>query len=380
MNAPRCALIGCIPVLVLAVAGCELPRTRHADQVPDGAPHSATLLDPASPHVDLTKERLRVVWQHNLRDLARERDLRRIYLAEDLLTVETGDASLFHFNAASGVLKSATSLKTVLRHPPVMGADGLYVLTGRGLALLDPESGTMVRRMPLRVATTCMPSVFGSTLILGTGSGMLTRISDENAVPLWQVHADGPIIQPPIIDARNIYAVGLRGSVLAVTGAEGRLLWKWRPHRPSELLGGICMAERKVFVGDSRGFLYARTVDEGVVLWTIAIGAPITVAPAYFDGHLLVFTTRNEVMCIALGMEPSIVWTNSGIKRLVATGAETLYMLTDSDELLAIAKESGKEQWRRRLPPKCSVVSEPAGSRFYLYRADGAIVAIDELG
>jgi outer membrane protein assembly factor BamB len=377
MNAYRKALLRCTIAVVLILAACEAPRQLVVKREP--VEPGMGPLDPASSFLNLERERLRSVWPQNLGQIAEERVLRDVYLTGGLIVVEMGDGSLFHFDADDGKLEATTSLKSALTQPPVMIGERLYAVTGRGLLVIDSETGLTQDRFPLKIAPTALPVVFGASLIIGTGNGDVVRVGAQTGTRIWRFNVDGPVLDAPVYDPRNVYASGYKGKVACAAGREGTVLWQWEPKPPSKTLSGLLLADDNIYVGDNRGFIYCLTAREGAPLWKIPVGGPIAKAPIYSDGKILIFTTTGDLLCLRAGTEPTVLWRHGGIERLVATGAKDLYFLTTDQSILAVSKDSGEEQWRRPLVDDCEIVSDPSKSIFYMFRPNGAIMAIDEL-
>jgi len=379
MNAHRCVLLSCALALTTFAASCEMPRARAP--VPETGPAIAddAYVDPAKPFLNLERERLRVVWQQSLAQLAKNQNLRNVYLAGDVIVAETGDANLFLFSADTGVWQASTSLKSVLRHAPVLATNGLFALTGRGIVMINPKTGRVERELPSMTTTTAPPVPFGTTLILGGGTGAVLRVSDETGLEVWRANVDGMVADPPQTDAANVYALGRGGSIVATTGRDGRMMWKWRPLHPSKLVTGLTLGDRKLFFGDNRGFVYAQTADEGIVLWKLPVGSPAISAPVYNEGRVFVGTRADEMVCIRQDVEPSVLWVFTGANRLVATGEDYYYLLTSDHSIAALAKDTGVMQWRRPLRKDTVVISDPIKSRMFLFRPNGALMALDEV-
>ncbi len=377
MNTHSKALLRCTIAMVLVLAACEAPRQLVVEREP--VEPGMGPLDPASPFLNLERERLRRVWLQNFRQVAEERVLRDVYLTGGLIVVEMGDGSLFHFDADNGEWKATTSLKSALAQPPVMIGERLYALTGRGLLVIAADTGLTEDRFRLKIAPTAPPVVFGTSLIIGGGNGDVVRMGGETGSRIWRVSVDGPVVDAPLCDPRNVYASGYKGEVVCAEGGEGTVLWRWKPKLPSRVLSGLLLADGKIYVGDNRGFIYCLAAQYGAPLWKIPVGDLIAKAPIYSDGKILIITTTGDLLCLRAGSEPTRLWRYAGIERLVATGAKNLYFLTVDQSILAVSRDLGKKQWRRPLVQDCKIVSDPSKSIFYVFRPNGAIMAIDEL-
>ncbi len=381
MNLGRKVLTGCAAALVaLLLTACETPRPRP-DARPAAAAAPRKMLDPAQPYVDLTAEELKRLWSHDLQQIAEGRGIRNVYVAGQTVVVETPDCTLLHLRTSTGVWIAATILNNPLSNPPAMGEDAMYATAGPSLLVIDPQSGEVRTRFRLRSATTCQPVPSGESVLFGGGNGAVSRFSTEQDRPLWKIRADGPVTEPPVLYEHRVYAAGLWGSVVAADWETGIVAWRWEPPSPSRLSSALAVADGKVYVGDTRSFVYCLPIQYGHPLWKYPTGGPVTGGPHVLEGgRLLVFTYEGDALCLELGEEPRLLWRHADAERLVATGkAGLLYLLTRDGGVACVAPETGEEKWRLELAPGCAVASDPSLPTFYVYRPGGAIMAVTEM-
>ena len=389
MDVRQMALLGCGAAVVMLLVGCEVPQAAELvsasrapraasvaealeEEIPEGA------LNPAAAMLDLEREGLRVLWQHDLSQVAQGARIRTIYLVGETLIAEAG-GSLFHFDAPTGVWKATTSLKNSLSQPPVMVEGKLYLLTGKGLHKIDPATGLMLKRLSPKVGATCPPVAYPASILLGCGDGKVFRFGLISEQHVWLATTEGAVHTQPVVDGGNVYAAGYKGQVVAMSGDGGVVFWKWRPSAPAKIVSGLCLAGDRLYVGDNRGYVYCLTTSDGLPLWSYPAGAPISVTPQVARGKLLVFPYQSEALCLALGSRPTLMWRHPDAERLIATGEEGVYLLTRDHSVAYVLLETGREKWRRPLPKHCAVVSDPSEPTFCLYTASGAIMALQEL-
>ena len=373
MDIRQRALVGCAVAVTMLLFACEMPR---AVGVASAVPEAYGVLDPGKAAPDLEENGIYVLWQHDLGQIDSGEEIREIYLAGDTLLVEAG-GTLFHFDATKGYCTAATSLANVVSEPPVIVNERLYLLSGRWVLDIDPDSGEIQRRIAPRLAVTSPPAPYPASLLLGGCTGRLVRLGVETGAHVWLTSAEGAVMTPPVFDGVNVYVVGHNGKVVAVSGDEGEELWRWGPKPPSKLTSGLTLADGRLYVGDNRGYLYCHTV-EGVPMWRYPTGGPISVAPEPVRGKLLVFPHKSEALCLD-PEEPTVLWEHPDAERLLATGEKGVYLLTRDNSVAYVLLETGEEKWRRSLVEDCAVTSDPSQPTFYLYTRSGAIMAIREL-
>ena len=382
MNAGQKVVAILVVALLAGLGGCEVPRSRpELSAAPGwGLQPPRKVLDPSTPLLELEQEGLKVVWKQDLGQFAGGKSLKEAYVTGSLLIAESHDSSLFHLDALTGVWTATTSLKTPLIVPPVMGEKALFVLSGRNLLMIDPQSGLVRKRLPPWVPFTCQPVPYPGSLILGASSGEVCRYDLQTEQRIWRASAEAIVMAPPVLDAANVYAVGLRGSLIGVSASDGRLVWRWQPPRPSYLLSGLALADDRLYIGDNLGYVYCLLAQEGpLVLWKYPTGGPLLVTPLPFDGKLLVCPYKEEALCLTLGPKPQLLWRHPDAERAITVGKSSVYVLTRDRSVACIASDTGKEKWRLPLGRDCMVTSDPSRPIFYVYKRGGGIMAIGEL-
>ncbi len=383
MRIHRKDLMGFVVVVTVLLLGCEMVCGRLAGREisePRPTARAGKVIDPANIQLDLEAEGLKVWWRQDIGQVAGGKNLRHIYLLDNLLAAETLDGTLFYFDATTGVWTGITRLKSSLLAPPAIHEKTLYAVSGRALLMVNRESGLIEKRLLAQMPVSCQPLPFYDFLILSGGNGDIVCLDpQEDGRRIWRVRAGGSVDEPPLLRDARIYAVGYKGKVVAIPVHTGIVRWDWRPKAPSKLISGLALAEGYLSVGDNRGFVYRLTAEDGIFVWKYPAGAPV-VATAPIGEKLLVFTHRGGVLCLDVaGVEPELLWKHPDGLKLIATGKRDVYMLTSDRCVTCVSLKSGKEKWRLPLAEDCAVVSEPSEPAFYVSQARGAIMAIREL-
>jgi len=381
MRVHRATAAGFVAIVTTVVLACEMPRPRQTVRqiaVPPVPARSGKVIDPANAQLDLENEGLKVWWRHNIGQIAGGKIVREAYLLDDLLLVETRDATLFYFDAAKGLWTGNTRLKSLLMAPPAIYEKSLYMPCERALLVVDRDSGTVQKALRSIVPVSCQPFPYYTFLILCGGNGQMVCMDAEEGGQMWSASADGAIKTPPILYEGNIYVAGFRGRVVAISAHSGIEVWGWRPNLPSTVGPELAIGEGFLYVGDNRGFIYSLLPTDPLVTWKYPAGAPVSgIVPV--GPRLLVFTHGSDALCLDVDDEPPLKWKHPDAQRLLATGKTDLYLLTRDRSVACVSLQTGQEKWRLPLAAGSIVVSDSSRPAFYVVRLEGAIVALKEL-
>jgi len=371
MKFARKVLAGCAAAVLVLLAGACCTAGLA------GAAPERKVLDPSNPNVDLSAEDVKIIWSHDLEQIAEGKGIREVHVIGGVVVVETPDSTLYYFEAAHGVRTGTTSLKTILSQPPALGEKYMYAVSGKWLRSIDPNTGEIKDSWPLPPPLSCKPLPLADALILGTGTANVLRFSTDTGVRVWKALAEGPVTHTPVIYEGYVYAVGSWGSVAAFESTKGTEIWRWRPRAPSKLTSGLAVEGDMVYVGDNRGYVYCLMAEAPTRVWEYPVGNPIVQSPRVVGGKLLVFSYEGGAHCLTLGGQ--LLWKYEDAERLVATGRYGLYMLTRDHGVACVSPETGEKLWRLPLAEGCVVASDPSQSVFYVYRPGGAMMAVTEM-
>ncbi len=172
------------------------------------------------------------------------------------------------------------------------------------------------------------------------GGGFVAASSDTSPSPFfplqtrWVTELETPLAAAPAFDLDHAYVALRDGMVSAVRLVDGEVSWSTEhPSRFSPVVadGILVVAVHQTLVGIR--------ASDGLTLWTSDLGAPISAAPIWEYGWLLI--------------------------------------VLESGEIVALRAEDGGEIWRRELSGVLQIEPSVRGRHVYVPVADGRIVALD---
>ncbi|MFP4026437.1 MAG: PQQ-binding-like beta-propeller repeat protein [Candidatus Brocadiia bacterium] len=337
------------------------------------------VVDPGRMDLDLRDQGLKVIWRQNLGHVGQKTKLGNLYALSDTLVAGTPAGNLFFFDARSGVWNATSRLKGELWEDPAGDKKEVYVITGRGLSVINAESGVVRKRFRLRIPVSCPPVPVGNALLLGGANSKITKLSLESGKHLWSVSPDGSVQASPVVNDEMFYGTGYRGAVIAGDLSNGKIRWRWKPKEPSQLMGGLTMGEGFIYVGDNRGYVYSLLGSDGVAMWKYPLGTPITDLKYVDSGHLVVATHESGITLLSPGDEPSEKWIYKRGKRMLAAGENGYYFLTRNGDLACVNVETGKEKWRLPIVKDYIIAVSGKEPIIFVGCASGEIIAFQEM-
>ena len=364
--------------LVLLCAAAALTLASCAGQPERDGPGVGSKLSPDNHVFDVENQGLKLLWPYELGRLTGTRALRTIYIAGRFVIVEAEGGEIHCLDAQTGEWKATTVLGRQLQVPPTAIGDKLVFVVRNSIVIYDTVTRKTSRPYRPGFALTAAPLLQGSGLLLAGGDGNLARLSLTDARQQWLASLRGPIREQPIVAGGRLFAVSPAG-VLAWDLAQGTMLGTWAPQPPSKLSSGLAVVAGSLYVGDSRGLLYALDPGLPAAVWQRMLGAPVIGTPTAAGTRLLVLTSEPNLICIDAVGERKELWRVQGVVKLLTLGKDRAYTLNDDGSIAALSLETGKELWRDPLPADCTVVGSRNRPAFYIANPRGSVVGFAEL-
>lgn len=158
----------------------------------------------------------------------------------------------------------------------------------------------------------------------------------------------------PALDGDLIVAASHNGQVRAYDAERGKP--RWRVRLGESLIGGVGLADERVFLGSGNGSIIALSAEDGRQLWTHDLSGEV-LAPPQSDGER-VYVQTFDGRVIALNAETGErLWSHaSGVPVLTLRGTSTPLLYSDlvivglaSGKLVALDRETGGLRWEQRI-------------------------------
>lgn len=205
------------------------------------------------------------------------------------------------------------------------GDGTLFVSSGFGLlTALDPETGAQLWQQDLGAPGTATPAVYGGRVYVVAGDDVAWVLDSRTGRIQWQLSATPDIHNvlggpaPAITDKYAVFAFGA-----------GELQGAFRK-------GGLRLWDAQI-AGQRPGAASARVLD--------ITGDPVVVGDRVYTG-----SHAGRVVALRLGSGKRIWTANEGPLNPVWPAGDSLFMVTDRNELVRLSAEDGSRIWGHALP------------------------------
>ncbi len=206
---------------------------------------------------------------------------------------------------------------------------------------------------------------------------------------LWHINTHALIEFPPAVSGGVAYLVNKYGNVYAVRLKDKKILWtriiRKRLHGAPIDVTGPAFYGGRVFVAEIGGALVALNARTGKVSWKEDLDAHLESSPLIVGKTLYIGTDSKQVLAIDTSNGHKI-WeykANAAIKASPSFHDGLIYVGNYQSGMLALHAKTGKVAWRtnttKEVGGKGGFYSSPAIAFGHVYaaRADGVVFAFD---
>lgn len=209
----------------------------------------------------------------------------------------------------------------------------------------------------------------GDTLILGTDDGRMLALRGDNGRKVWSYRVQGAITKGPVFAGDALYFVDGENAIYALKHATGEWLWQYRRRAPAEFaLQGEArpiVADGRVHVGFSDGYLVTLNAKDGAVLWERDLAPEherfqdVDASAAVVGGRLYAASAAAGIYALD-PLTGDIVWSSpiAGVIQLIAYEQDIIVAL-DKAEILRLRGIDGFVVWRTRFGRSSGAPGEP---------------------
>lgn len=159
--------------------------------------------------------------------------------------------------------------------------DLLLVPAGESLAVLDRETGRLLRTLPTEGRLDTAPSVAGGLAFTAGDDGRVSAFDLQTGAPVWAAETDGPFNAALLVRDGAVYAATMAGTVFGFEARTGTVLWRTSVSARSVSASPALSPDGALlFVACEDGFMHIVATRSGSLIRSRrASGSPLRCAP-----------------------------------------------------------------------------------------------------
>ncbi|HZF95669.1 MAG TPA: PQQ-binding-like beta-propeller repeat protein [Allosphingosinicella sp.] len=255
--------------------------------------------------------------------------------------------------------------------PPVIGGGRIYTMdTQAVIRALDPQTGNTVWQRQLTSPQASGRTLFGGGVSFDNGriyavngAGDAAAMDAQTGNVFWQVRPGGPLRGNPTIAGDTVYVVSQDNQLFALNTADGTQRWAVSGSAEASGVFGAAspaFGQSTVVAGYSSGELTAYRYENGQEVWSDALTRTTvtTQVHALSDIDADPVIDAGRVYAIGQGGRMVALELNTGQRlwelNIAGTGTpwvagDFVFVITDTAQLLAIARTTGRVRWMSQL-------------------------------
>ncbi len=202
------------------------------------------------------------------------------------------------------------------------------------------------------------------TLFVSSGFGLMTALNGATGAEVWQQNLRATGSGSPTVSGNLVYLVAGDDVAWALDTRDGRIQWQLSATPDiNNVMGGPAPAvtDKYVVFAFGSGELQGAFRKGGLRLWDAQIAGQragfsaarvgdITGDPVVVGNRLYVGSHSGRTVALSLGNGKRLWTANDGPLNPMWPAGDSLFMVSDRNELIRLNAEDGTTIWRNRLP------------------------------
>jgi len=287
-----------------------------------------------------------------------------------------------------------------------LGDDALYVAALDGkVAALNPLTGDVLWRARTDTRIAGGPSLDGDLILLGTLDAQVVALKRATGKEAWRAKSTSEVLAPPVGAGNIVVTRAVDGHLYGLNSQTGNQVWAFDRTVPNLTLRGLSaplIVNNRIYCGLDNGHVIALSLADGQLLWdqALSVATGRTELDRLIDVDADIVAGQDGLFVVTFGSDLALVDPQSGQARWrrsvksytgMALGAGSVYVTDADGYVIALDAETGAQIWKqdglkyRRLSPPAFfdghvVVGDYDGHLHWLSPKDGQIVARTRMG
>jgi outer membrane protein assembly factor BamB len=247
---------------------------------------------------------------------------------------------IFTMDSASTVVATGSDGATLWSRALIPATDKDGEATGGGIAFAD------------------------GTIFASTGFGELFAIEATSGAVKWRQKLDAPLTSAPTVDGGLVYVVSRDSQAWALDTAQGRIKWQL-PGTPANAVinggAGPAIDQRLVVFPFGSGELTGALKKSGIRVWGSSVAgqrkgvayasiSDVTGDPVIVDGVIYAANQAGRLVAMKASSGERIWTAQEGAYSPVWPSGDSVFLVSDRNELLRLDRVTGERIWGVELP------------------------------
>lgn len=254
---------------------------------------------------------------------------------------------------------------------PIVANGRIFTMDAQSQVTATGSDGTVLWSRALVPASDKDKDASGGGLAFGantvfatTGFGELIALEATSGATRWRQKLDAPVTAAPTFDNGLVYVVTRDSRAWALDAENGRIRWQL-PGAPSAavMIGGSgpAIANRVAVFPFGSGEIAGALKRTGIRVWGSSVAgqrrgrayaniSDITGDPVVDDGVIYAANQGGRVVALKTSSGERLWTANEGAYSPVWPAGDSLFLISDQNELVRLDRETGEKIWAERLP------------------------------
>ncbi|TDT77511.1 putative pyrroloquinoline-quinone binding quinoprotein [Litoreibacter halocynthiae] len=263
------------------------------------------------------------------------------------------------------------SRKTRITADPVVAGGRIFTMDSASTVVATGSDGAALWSRALIPSTDKDGDATGGglafadgTIYATTGFGELFAIEATSGAVKWRQKLDAPLTSAPTVEGGLVYVVSRDSQAWALDTTHGRIKWQL-PGTPSNAAisggAGPAIAPRLVVFPFSSGELAGALKKSGIRVWGSSVAgkrkgvayatiSDVTGDPVIVDGVIYAANQSGRVVAMKASSGERIWTAREGSYSPVWPSGDSVFLVSDQNELLRLDRATGERIWGTELP------------------------------
>lgn len=186
------------------------------------------------------------------------------------------------------------------------------------------------------------PVIVDERLIVVDDRGRVRALDVQSGAVEWERSLPEPVDHAPAVLGETIYIPSVRGTLWAIDATTGRVQWEYRAEEQPRRFATPAVSEHMLLLPGSDGTVRRLNPENGDLVWTKAVGGPITAAPLLLQNAVIVGSMNASVYGLDLA-SGDVLWTatvEGRIKSAPVLKERHLIILAEPSHVYAFAPKA----------------------------------------